>query len=200
MSQIIPKRNLAAAGVLAAGLLAWPASGAAETPQGEASAAEARTFGVFGTTAVLAGTGALTGDGDAREASALGGEIPTLLIGQVLHATAIGWSDQAASEASLSDLAISIAGTSIRADFVLGRALAVANDAGFGAASIENLSINGLAVTVTGEPNQEIPIPGGRLTINEQTMSPGSTVVNALHVWVDGVADVVVGSATAEVQ
>jgi hypothetical protein len=37
------------------------------------------------------------------------------------------------------------------------------------------------------------------VVINEQRTSPTSTVVNALHVIVYGVADVVIGSATAGV-
>jgi hypothetical protein len=36
--------------------------------------------------------------------------------------------------------------------------------------------------------------------INEQTATAGGIVVNALHLVVDGVADVVLGSATAAVQ
>jgi len=55
-----------------------------------------------------------------------------------------------------------------------------------------------LPIPVTGDPNQRIDVPGGVVVINEQRVSPdGTTVVNALHAVISGVADVVVASATA---
>ena len=38
------------------------------------------------------------------------------------------------------------------------------------------------------------------IVINEQTTSSAGTVVNALHIVVDGMADVVIASATANAQ
>jgi hypothetical protein len=65
-----------------------------------------------------------------------------------------------------------------------------------GRSYIDNLAINGVPIVVTGNPNQTIPIPGGQVVINEQTTSQnGTTVVNALHVTVNGVADVVISAA-----
>ena len=47
-------------------------------------------------------------------------------------------------------------------------------------------------------PNQTVWIPGGQMVINEQTVSStGAFVVNALHVTVNGVANLVLASATA---
>ena len=46
--------------------------------------------------------------------------------------------------------------------------------------------------------NQTVSIPGGQVVINEQQiLSDGTLVVNALHATVSGVADVVVASAAA---
>jgi len=66
--------------------------------------------------------------------------------------------------------------------------------------------INGQAITVTGEPNQTVELPAGIgkvviVVINEQSSSPDNSAitVNALHVVGDGVADVVISSAHAEV-
>jgi len=146
---------------------------------------------------VLADTGALGGPSDALHASAITGNVPSLLKGETLHATTIGWPDQVASEASLGALALSVAGTTIGADVVMARARAVLGRGGAGTSDIANLSINGAPIPVSGAPNQTIFIPGGRVVINEQQTSLTSTVVNALHVIVDGVADVVIGSATA---
>ena len=179
-------------------LLTWPMAGEAQLITGQARAVKATVFSLLGgTTTVLADTGALGGPSDALHASAITGNVPSLLKGETLHATTIGWPDQVASEASLGRLALTVAGTTIGADVVMARALAVLGGAGFGISNIANLSINGAPIPVSGAPNQTILIPGGRVVINEQQTSPTTTVVNALHVTVYGVADVVIGSATA---
>ena len=189
--------SLGVAAIVAA-FLVWPMAGEAQTVTGTARAVQATVFSLFGgTTTVLADTGALGGPSTALHASALTGNVPSLLTGETLHATTIGWSDQVASEASLGRLALTVAGTTIGADVVMARALAVLGGAGFGISNIANLSINGAPIPVSGAPNQTILIPGGRVVINEQQTSPASTIVNALHVIVTGVADVVIGSATA---
>jgi hypothetical protein len=181
------------------GLLAWPGSGEAQTVTGQARAVQATVLGVLGlgTTTTLADTGTLGGTSDAREASQNTGSVPSLLTGDALHATTIGWPDQVASEASLGSLAMTIAGIGISADFVMARALSVLGSAGTGLTNIDGLSISGVPIFPTGDPNQTIAIPGGRVVINEQVSSAGATVVNALHVVVNGVADVVIASAKA---
>ena len=179
-------------------LLTWPMAGEAQLVTGQARAVQATVFSLLGgTTTVLADTGVLGGPSDALHASAPTGNVPSLLDGKVLHATTIGWPDQVASEASLAALALSVAGTTIGADFVMARARAVLASGGVGTSNIANLSINGVPIPVSGGPNQTIYIPGGLVVINEQQASPTSTVVNALHVTVYGVADVIVGSAIA---
>jgi hypothetical protein len=121
-----------------------------------------------------------------------------LLTADVLHATTIAWPDQVASEASLANLNLIVAGISISADSVLARASQVSGAAGTGSSTISNLSINGTPIAVTGDPNQTVSIPGGQVVINEQTISStGTAVVNAVHATVAGVADVVIASATA---
>jgi hypothetical protein len=181
------------------GLLAWPGPGEAQTVTGQARAVQATVLGVLGlgTTTTLADTGTLSGTSDAREASQNTGSVPSLLTGDALHATTIGWPDQVASEASLGSLAMTIAGIGISADFVMARALSVLGGAGTGRTNIDGLSINGIPFVPTGSPNQTVAIPGGRVVINEQVSSAGATVVNALHVVIDGVADVVIASAKA---
>ncbi len=184
------------AGVLVS-LLAWPGTSEAQTVTGQASAVQATVFGALGlrTTTALSKTATLSGTRDAREASLVTGSVPSLLTGEALHAVTIGWPDQVASEASLGNLAMTVAGTGISADFVMARALSVLGSAGTGRTNIDGLSINGIPIVPTGSPNQTIAIPGGRVVINEQVSSAGATVVNALHVVVDGVVDVVIASA-----
>src|SRR5437762_14385519 len=104
---------LALAAMLSA-LLAWPIASDAQTVTGRARAVQATVLGLLGgTTTVLADTGALGGTSDARQASAPTGNVPSLLTGDTLHATTIGWPDQVASEASLGTLALRVAGTTI---------------------------------------------------------------------------------------
>lgn len=188
--------------VAVAGLLAWPTAGAAQTLAGDAGAARVTTFSLLGgaTSTSLAHTGALGGPGDARDASLVTGSVPSVLDGEVLNAVTIGWADQVVSQASLGNLSLTVAGTGISADFVMATATAVRGAAGSRSSLVENLSIGGIPIEVTGEPNQTISIPGGQVVVNEQTVSPAGTTVNALHARVLGVADVVIASATAGVQ
>jgi len=186
---------------MAAGLWAWPAAGDAQTLTGSANVVTATTFGLLGgTTTTLASTGALGGPGDALDATQVTGSIPSVLAGEVLNAVTIGWPDQVVSQANLASLGLTVAGIPISADFVMATATAPLGAAATGSSLIENLSINGVPIDVTGEPNQTISIPGGQVVLNEQTASPSGTTVNALHAVVSGVADVVVASATAGIQ
>lgn len=211
------------AGALAA-LVAWPGSGQAQlggvtdpvtstitsstttstttTVAGQAAAVRANVVNTLGgaTTTVLADTGTLQDSADARDAWQITGSVPGLLTAEVLEATTIGWPDQVASGASLGALALSVGGTTIGADFVVAEAMALLGAAGSGASYVDNLSVNGVPIAVSGDPNQVVYLVGGRLVINEQQGSPGGMVVNALHLIVDGVADVVIGSANAAIQ
>jgi hypothetical protein len=71
-----------------------------------------------------------------------------------------------------------------------------------GSSEIAGLVVDGQTIEVTGTPNQTIPLPAnaGEVIINEQSSpGPGDMTVNALHVVVTGVADIVVSSAHADV-
>jgi hypothetical protein len=188
------------AGVTA--ILAWPSAAASQTVSGQARVVQTTTVDPLGTitTTTLADTGTLSDSSDKRQSSQLSGNVPGLLNGGVLHATTIGYPDEVHSEASLADLALTVGGNTIGADFVMARATAVQGVGSGGAVSISGLSVNGLPIGVTGLPNQTVGLPGGQIVINEQQRSPGGTVVNALHIVVTGVADVTIGSATARVQ
>ena len=188
--------RLVAVAVFVAVLAGWPTPGGAQSGTGQAKAAQVSLGGLLGTT-TIADTGTLSGPIDARDASQLTGGIPGVLVGEAFHATTIGWNDQVASEASVANLALNLAGTAIGADFIMARAMSVVGSAGVGTVNIDGFSINGISIPITGAPNQTIPIPGGSIVINEQQISAARTVVNALHVRVVGVADVVVGSVTA---
>lgn len=217
-----PKRRSAVAAValLLAGMLAWPAASLAQLPvpplplpsptstsssgtvTGQATVAQATLLGLLGTplTTTLVDTGTLAGSTDARDASQLAGGVASLLNAEVLQADTIGLPGEVDSEASLANLTVTVAGIPFSADFVRSSAVAITGAAGYASSEIDNLVVAGVPVAITGGPNQTIAIPGGQLVINEQSISStGSTVVNALHFTVYGVADVVVASATAGV-
>ncbi len=175
-----------------AGVSAWPTAGLAQTVTGQARAVQVNA------TTVLTDTGTLVGTSDARDATLDSGIVPSVLSGEVLRAVTIGWPDQVASETSIANLRMTVGGTGISAGFVMARAFAVLGGPSAASSIIDNLSVNGMPIVVTGVPNQLVPIPGGRMVINERTVSlTGSTTVNAVHATVFGVVDVVLASATA---
>ena len=180
-----------------ASLSAWPTVRASQIVTGQARAVQVNS--ALGTT-VLTDTGTLGGTNDARDATLDFGVVPSVLSGEILRAVTIGWPDQVASETSLANLQMAVGGTGISADFVMAKTLAVLGGPSTATSIIDNLSVNGIPVAVTGQPNQRVSIPGGQLVINEQTVSFNGTTVNALHARVLGVADVVVASATAGIR
>ena len=194
-------RTLAAAAMAAAGL-AWPAVAMGQSVSGSATAVQAS---VPGMTTALADTGALTDAGDIREASEMTAAIPSLGGADVLHAATgssiTDWSapDYVASEASLADTGLTVAGNFISAAFVMARALAAVGESPVGTSEVDGLSINGVPVDVTGQPNQTVWLLGGKVILNEQIPTSTGTTVNAVHVIVGGVADVVLASASAGV-
>lgn len=181
-------------GGLPPGLPGLPGGGDPQaTITGQAAAVRAT---VLGLSTSLADSGTVS---DASQPAGTGqtlGSIPGLVSAESLHAAAMGWSDQVVSQASLSNLALTVAGTGITADFLGAEAVAGATRAG--ASAIEGLRIGGAAVTPTGVPNQLISLPGLSVILNEQTQTANGIVVNALRVkTLDGLTDVAVGTARA---
>ncbi len=158
---------------------------------------------VLGIQTVISDTGPLPPSGGAREASLLTAEVPGLLTAEVLPASTIGQGDRTRSEASVANLTLTPGGNTISADFLMARAQAVCGPTVSGSSEVVGLVINGQTITVTGKPNQTVELPAGtgRVVINEQSSSSpdnSDITVNALHVVVDRVADVVISSAHAE--
>jgi hypothetical protein len=167
---------------------------------GQATAVRATVLGI---TTVVSDTGPLPSSGGVQEASLLNASVDGLLTAEVLHASTIGQGDRSRSEASVAELSLMVGGNSLSAGFLMARAMAVCAPGGpsaSGSSEIVDLSINGQSITVTGEPNQTVVLPDGRVVINEQSSSrPGDITVNALHVVIDGIADVVISSAHADI-
>ncbi len=151
---------------------------------------------------VLADAGPLSPSGGAEEASLLNASVPGLLTAEVLHASTVGQGNASRSEASVAELSLTVAGNTVSAGLLQARASAVCGDGGAtatGSSNITALSVNGQTVTISGAPNQRVPLPVGEVIINEQTNGAGDITVNALHIKVPGVADVIVSSAHADI-
>ena len=203
------------AGALAA-LAAWPGIGQAQLglpgipplpplPGGGGSGtqtltgqASAVTAVVLGTVTSLADSGTLVDAADPLGTGQPLGSIPGLLSAEALNAATMGWTDQVASEASLGNLSMTVAGIGITATTIISRALAVSGGTPVGLSNIEGLTIGGMSVSPTGLPNEAVSVAGLNVVLNEQVQSASGIVVNALHVTDPlGLTDVVIGAAKA---
>lgn len=184
---------------------AAPGKTTATTYSGRATVVRADVDGL--SPVVLSDTGALPSSGGARETSLLTASVEGLLTARVLHAAVVGQNERAHAEASVADLSLTVAGNSIAADFLMARADATCTGGSCtatGSSEIAALVVNGQGITVSGQPNQTIDLGVGKIVLNEQIRADADgtcdITVNALHVVVNGVADVVVSSAHADIK
>jgi hypothetical protein len=165
---------------------------------------------ILGIPATLVDTGPLPSNGGFLNASLLTVPLPPTLTAGIAHATTVGQSNYVRSDAGVADVDINVGGVTIGADLLMASAEALCPRASrasvTGSSVIVNLMLNGQPVVVTGEPNQVIPLPLGlgQIVLNEQTQSvngaSASITVNALHLVVNGIADIVIGHAEAGVE
>lgn len=193
--------------VLLSGLLlggVQMAQAATTTYSGQATAVQATVLGQ--NPIVLSDTGALPPEGGSRENSLVEASVPGVLTAEALHASTVAHGDKSRAEASVASLLLQVGGNSISADFLMARSTASCTNqkaSTSGSSEVAGLAINNVTITATGDPNQTVTLPNGRVIINEQTGSAngntGDLTVNALHVIVDGIADVIVSSAHADI-
>ncbi len=196
------------AAVMAGLFLMTSDSGRAQnvTYSGEAVAVSANVLGVINTT--ISDTGALPSSGGSLSNQLASLTVPGLLSVGLMTTATEGENGTASSQASVADVNLAVAGIGITASVLDSNATATCNPdqaAVSGASLIANLKVNHLAVSVTGAPNQAVPLLVGSLVINEQISSTanspsgpsGYILVNALHLRVNGLADVVIASSQA---
>lgn len=196
-------RLVGVAALLAAGLVGplagEVAAGTATAYGGRAIALQFSTFG--GPPVTLGDTGELPSSGGARSEHVF--STSGVANAKLLQASVVGAGDSTMAQASVADLSISIAGNSISADFVGSQASATCGpQAPFtaGGAHLNGLTVNGNRVPVGTQSNQRVSITERvYLVVNEQHRAPDAIVVNALHLYVEGIADLVVASARASV-
>jgi hypothetical protein len=179
-------------------------------PQFASGSSAANTFGarayglqvsvpLLGINQRVSDTGELPPQGGASEASLLNAAVLDVASVSVLHAAAVAQGNYSRAEASAADVNLLVAGNTIQAALLTARVEARCPNGVSARSDVVRLVINGSEIAVSGEPNQTIVLPVGRIIINEQTRSGDATTVNALHVIVPGIADVIVSSATAEI-
>ena len=154
----------------------------------------------------ISDTGPLPAKGGSQQASLLSASVPGLLSAEVLHASAIAQGNKSRAEASVANLALAVAGQTITAGFLMSHATATCTNGAAsvsGSSQIASLAVNGMPITVSGMPNQTVTVGPVTLIINEQHSSvsgnTGTITVNALHVIVPGVANVVISSSHADI-
>jgi hypothetical protein len=197
-------------GVAVTCLVALAGIGSAQTRlvtyTGEAAVATVKVLGLAKVS--VEDTGPLPPTGGSLSTELAHASIPPLLDLHLLSASTNGANNQSNSAASVANVTVSVAGLYITASVLTSNATAfcqAGSATASGSSTIAALSVNGRSITVTGRPNQTIPLIVGSLVINEQistittspTLSSADIVVNALHLKVDLVADVTISSSHA---
>jgi hypothetical protein len=191
-------------------LLVVPQRGQAQqsTYSGEALGASVDVLGAVNTS--ISDTGPLPVGGGSLSAQLANLDLPGLLNLQVLSASTNGENNQTNSQASVVNVVLNAAGLNIQASVLTSNATASCssnNATVSGTSNIAALTVNGRSIKITGSPNQTIPLLLGSLVVNEQISSivnaPNFTsadmLVNALHLKVNGLANVVISSSHAGV-
>ena len=196
---------------LAAVLFVGGFLGAARTMDAQSTTysgqAVAVSVDVIGIPLSISDTGPLPSNGGALFDQLASLTVPGIANVELLTATTTGGAGQTNSQASVAKAAVKAAGISITASVLTANANAACTANGVSASGnsqIADLRVNGLSVRVTGQPNQVIPLLVGSLIINEQISqesdSGAEMIVNALHLQVLGLADVIISGTQAGVQ
>jgi hypothetical protein len=191
-------------------LLVLPQSGKAQqiTYSGEAMGAYVDVLGAINTS--ISDTGPLPAVGGSLSAQLATLDLSGLLSLQVLSASTNGENNQTNSQASVVNVNLNAVGLNIQASVLTSNATASCssgNASVSGTSNIAALTVNGRSIKITGSPNQTVPLLIGSLIVNEQISSivnaPNLTsadiLVNALHLKVNGLANVVISSSHAGV-
>jgi hypothetical protein len=131
---------------------------------------------------------------------------------EVLHASVVAHGNKSRAEATVATFSAAAAEQTISATLLAARASATCNGGSAtvsGSSEIVGLNINGVPIAVSGDANQQVPIPGfGFVVINEQIVSgsaqSGDITVNALHIVLTDPAlgtqtNLIVASAHADI-
>jgi hypothetical protein len=178
------------------------------TYTGEAFGASVNVLGIKTT---ISDTGTLPGNGGSLSTQLAGIDLPGVLKLGLLTESTTGGSGRTSSQSSVANVTVTAVGIGVTASVLTSNAFAQACGGGSpsvaGGSNIADLVVNGHSIIVTGAPNQTVPLLIGSLIINEQISTVTSSfcggsaniTVNALHLKVAGVADVVISSSQSGV-
>jgi hypothetical protein len=159
-------------------------------------------------TTTVTDTGPLPASGGSITVGGAASNIPNLITTGVLLSSTSGGGTSSQSEAIVNGSNLTVAGNIITADVLRANSFCTCGPGCSGSSVITNLRLNGIAVNVTGAPNQTITLTVATVTttiiINEQIFSPGAITVNALHVMVtdtltNTTTDVIIASAHSDI-
>ena len=212
----------AIAALFVVAVLGWPSAGqaaasTATTFSGRATVVQGSVAGIG--VGPIVDTGPVSAGGGHLEASLLDYPVPGFfdptngaLQAQILHATVVAHGNKSSAEAFVARFSLSTLNQSIGAEVLSARASATCNGGSAsisGSSEIAGLTVNGQTITVSGQANQQVPVPDlGVIVINEQIASAsgqsGDITVNALHIMLtDPVfgtkTDLIVASAHADI-
>ena len=171
---------------------------------GRAKVVQANVLGVVQATVVDSGD--LPASGGSRHDALLKVGVAPILHAEAATASVVGQGSETSARAEVAKVEAKLLGIGISADVIDARAEARCTSSGVGRSGesrIAALRVGGLAIQVTGAPNQTLEINGIlRVVINEQISWADGIRVNALHVTALGslkVADLIVSSAEARI-
>jgi hypothetical protein len=210
-----PRRNQRRFAPAACALIALITGLVCASPAHAQTTFSGRAFAAFVSTPLtgpmfISDTGQLPPSGGARDDALLDtrdlglATLNSVLTAEVLAASTSGASGEADSSASLANVVVLPGNAAqVTASFVQAESHATCSGVS-GSSEIVGLTFGGMNITVTGQPNQTVTLPGGvTLIINEQTTTSNGTYrqirVNALHLIVPGVAEVILSSAESDI-
>ena len=129
--------------------------------------------------------------------------IPDLLNAITIQTSASGTTTQTSSFARVDDVNLVAGENVIKATQITSNAQTSCSGNSTGSSNIQNLTVNGQPVQITGQPNQEVPIKGGKIIINAQSITSSGCIkkinVAALRILVSQIADVTFSTTHAGV-
>ena len=195
-------RRLPALGLLLVGCLAIAAQVRADVSySGRAFGARVKLVSPLPTVLMFSDTGNLPSSGGSLSATLLEIALAGTLSSHTITASTSGAAGQAQSSASQENV-VALPGDPAEVTAQVVRANSQADCSGAsGSSVVVGLTFGGEAISVSGQPNQTVSIPGvATLVINEQLTTPGvpAITVNALHLTLLSGLEVILSSAHSD--
>jgi hypothetical protein len=164
-----------------------------------------QNYVVTSTQTILAQTLALPAAGGTDQTSASQASIPGVLTAETLTASTTGVNGSTSSDASATNVTITVSGHVITVGSMQATASATCGPLMSATSQVTNLVVDGNPVVVTGAANQMIFFPaGGYIVINSQVSSKkggsATMTVTALHMVTPNGADITIAQAVAGIK